>query len=187
VSLRSPRPAASGAVSARAAELPDTELPDAELLRRHLQGDPGAFCALFSRHKQGLWAIAIRMLGDAGRAADAVHDAMIRAFWKASEFHGGGAAAALSRIVVQVCLDRMRRGAPCANGCDVMRAMRHLVIEQQSALVLVDMLGFSVADASSMLGVSECTLLCHCARGRACLLAQLGPPAAATLTRLLSG
>jgi RNA polymerase sigma-70 factor, ECF subfamily len=183
VSRRSRSPASRCEVSARVARL-----PDAELLRRHLQGDPGAFCALFSRHKQGLWAIAIRMLGDAGHAADAVHDAMIRAFWKASEFHGCDAAATwLSRIVVQVCLDRMRRGAPCANGCDVMKAMRHLVIEQQSALVLVDMLGFSVADASRMLGVSECTLLCRCARGRACLLAELGPPAAVTLTRPVSG
>jgi len=183
VSRRSPSPAPQCEVSALPAGLPDVEL-----LRRHLEGDPGAFCALFGRHKQGLWAIAIRMLGDAGRAADAVHDAMIRAFWKASEFRGCGAAATwLSRIVVQVCLDRMRRGAPCANGCDVTTAMRQLVIEQQSALVLVDMLGFSVADASSMLGVSECTLLCHCARGRACLLAQLRPPAAVTLTRPVSG
>jgi DNA-directed RNA polymerase specialized sigma24 family protein len=78
-----------------------------------------------------------------------------------------------SRVGVQACLDRMHSGTPCADGCDVMAAMRHLVIEQRSALVPVDMLDFSLAEASSMLGVSECTLLCHCAQGRGSLLAQL--------------
>jgi RNA polymerase sigma-70 factor, ECF subfamily len=179
VSRTPPSPARRGAAPALAAAV-----PDAELLSRHLQGDPGAFCALFSRHKQRLWAIAILMLGDAGSAADAVRDAMIRAFRTATDFHGCDAVTTwLSGIVVQACLDRMHSGAPSADGCDVMAAMRHLVIEQRSALVLVDMLGFSIAEASSMLGVSQCALQCHCARGRARLLEELGRPAAVTLPR----
>jgi RNA polymerase sigma-70 factor (ECF subfamily) len=54
--------------------------------------------------------------------------------------------------------------------------MRRLAPEQQSALVLVDMLGFSIADASDVLGVSQSTLNCRCARGRARLLSTLAHP-----------
>jgi RNA polymerase sigma-70 factor, ECF subfamily len=147
---------------------------DADLLRRHLQGDPDAFGALFRRHKQELWAIAIRLLGDDGRAADAIQDAMILAFSKAPEFGGEDAATIwLYRILVYVCLDRMRRTPPRASDGDVKTALRNLVVEQQSALVLVDMLGFSVADAGMILGVSADTLLRRCARGRVRMLAEL--------------
>jgi RNA polymerase sigma-70 factor, ECF subfamily len=152
------------------------DLPDADLLGMHLQGDPDAFGALFRRHRQGLWAIAIRMLGDVERAADAIQGAMIAAVWtaSASDPHSGDDVKTwLYRILVNMCLDRMRRATPDASSLDEMAAMRHLVVEQQSALVLVDMLGFSVADASHLLGVSERTLRSRCARGRARLLAAL--------------
>ena len=33
---------------------------DAELLRLHLAGDPEAFGTLFLRHKDRLWAVALR-------------------------------------------------------------------------------------------------------------------------------
>lgn len=99
---------------------------------------------------------------------------MIQAFWNASEVGGGAAVTAwLYRIVVNVCLDRMRSSPSPASDGDVMAALRHLVVEQQSALVLVDMLGFSVADASEILGVSADTMLSRRARGRARLVREL--------------
>jgi RNA polymerase sigma-70 factor (ECF subfamily) len=52
-------------------------------------------------------------------------------------------------------------------------AMRTLPPPQRAALVLVDMLGYSVADASAILGVSEGTVKSRCARGRAKLLPYL--------------
>ena len=174
------------------------DLPDAELLRMHLRGDADAFGALFRRHKQGLWAIAIRMLGDAGRAADAIQGAMIVAVWTASASEsrsGDDVKTWLYQILVDVCLDRMRRAAPSAAGPDAMAAMRYLPVTEQSGLVLVDMLGFSVTDASKLLGISAETLRRRCARGRARLLAELehlqqsrqrpevtstGPPAGST-------
>jgi len=150
--------------------------PDAELLRMHLRGDPDAFGALFRRHKQGLWAIAIRMLGDAERAADAIQGAMIVAVWTASASDprtGDDVRTWLYRILVGVCLNRMRQAAPGATGPDAVAAMRHLAVEQQTALVLVDMLGFSTGEASSVLGISEGTLRRRCVHGRARLLAEL--------------
>ena len=54
-----------------------------------------------------------------------------------------------------------------------MAALRHLVPDQQAALVLVDMLGYSIADAAEVLGVSEGTVKSRAARGRARLLPRL--------------
>src|SRR5215831_2020829 len=73
---------------------------DAELLRRHVAGDTEAFGALFLRHKDRLWAVAVRTLGDAEEAADALQEAMISAFRQASGFRGDSAVTTwLHRIV----------------------------------------------------------------------------------------
>jgi RNA polymerase sigma-70 factor (ECF subfamily) len=52
-------------------------------------------------------------------------------------------------------------------------ALQTLPPPQRAALVLVDMLGYSVADASAILGVSEGTVKSRCARGRTKLLPHL--------------
>jgi RNA polymerase sigma-70 factor (ECF subfamily) len=174
---------------------------DAELLRRHIAGDADAFGELFRRHKDRLWAVALRTLGDPEEAADALQDAMISAFRRASSFRGDSAVTTwLHRIVVNACLDRMRRRAarPATTGSDqqaldiaavaralpdpssdsdtsldVMAALRMLPPDQQAALVLVDMLGYPVADAADVLGVSVGTVKSRCSRGRVRLLPHL--------------
>jgi len=45
---------------------------DAELLKLHVDGDSDAFGDLFLRHKDRLWAVAIRTLSDPEEAADAL-------------------------------------------------------------------------------------------------------------------
>jgi RNA polymerase sigma-70 factor, ECF subfamily len=175
---------------------------DAELLRRHVAGDPDAFGELFGRHRDRLWAVAVRTTGDPEEAADAVQDAMIAAFRRAHSFRGDSAVTTwLYRIVVNAALDRMRRRAArpttacqdqdtldalatggraagdpseCSDtAIDVRAALQQLVPEQQAALVLVDMLGCSVADAARVLGVSEGTVKSRAARGRARLVPKL--------------
>jgi RNA polymerase sigma-70 factor, ECF subfamily len=196
----------------------DSAPSDQELLRRHIDGDPDAFGVLFQRHRDRLWAVAIRTLGDPEEAADALQDAMIAAFRRASSFRGDSAVTTwLHRIVVNAALDRMRRRAsrPTAGGqdeealdalatsgrplsdpsgvsdtaMDVQAALRRLVPDQQAALVLVDMLGYSIADAADVLGVSEGTVKSRAARGRARLLPRLAhlrpspPPAEESLPK----
>ena len=56
---------------------------------------------------------------------------------------------------------------------DVMAALRMLPPDQQAALVLVDMLGYPVADAAEVLGVSVGTVKSRCSRGRVRLLPHL--------------
>jgi RNA polymerase sigma-70 factor, ECF subfamily len=197
-------PESRGQASAGAHD--DAPPSDAELLARHVAGDPEAFGQLFLRHRDRLWAVASRTLSDPEEAADAVQDAMISAFRRAGSFRGDSAVTTwLHRIVVNACLDRLRRRAarPATGGnderaldkaaagrtapdpssqsdvtLDVTAALRRLPPDQQAALVLVDMLGYPVADAAGILGLSQGTVKSRCARGRAKLvpwLAHLRP------------
>jgi RNA polymerase sigma-70 factor (ECF subfamily) len=76
----------------------------------HVAGDAEAFGTLFGRHRDRLWAVALRTTGDAEEAADALQDAMISAFRRAEAYRGDAAVTTwLHRIVVNACLDRLRR------------------------------------------------------------------------------
>jgi RNA polymerase sigma-70 factor (ECF subfamily) len=83
---------------------------DSELLHAHVRGDPDAFAELVARHRDRLWAVALRTLGDREDAADAVQDALLSAYRAAGRFRGDAAVTTwLHRIVVNACLDRVRR------------------------------------------------------------------------------
>ncbi|QNN54433.1 RNA polymerase sigma factor SigM [Nocardioides mesophilus] len=83
---------------------------DRDLLAAHVAGDPDAFGLLFTRHRDRLWAVALRTTGDPEEAADALQDALISAFRRAGSFRGDAAVTTwLHRIVVNACLDRLRR------------------------------------------------------------------------------
>jgi len=83
---------------------------DGELLAAHLAGDPDAFGTLFRRHRDRLWAVALRTTGDPEEAADALQDALVTAFRRADSFRGESAVTTwLHRVVVNACLDRLRR------------------------------------------------------------------------------
>src|SRR5690348_18459723 len=86
------------------------ELDDTELLAAHRAGDPDAFGVLFTRHRDRLWAVALRTVCDPEDAADALQEAMISAFRRAGDFRGDSAVTTwLHRIVVNAAVDRLRR------------------------------------------------------------------------------
>jgi RNA polymerase sigma-70 factor, ECF subfamily len=171
---------------------------DADLLAAHADGDPDAFGELVRRHRDRLWAVALRTLGDREEAADAVQDALVSAFRAgrgSSAFRGDSAVTTwLHRIVVNACLDRVRRRAArpadplpetgevpargddvasLVTGLDVTAALATLPVEQRAALVLVDMYGWSVEEAAQVLDCAVGTVKSRCARGRARLLPLL--------------
>ncbi|MEV4109976.1 RNA polymerase sigma factor SigM [Nonomuraea sp. NPDC049695] len=173
-----------------AAERP--AVTDAELLTAHINGDPHAFSEIVKRHRDRMWAVALRTLGDPDEAADAVQDAFVSAYRKAATFRGEAAVTTwLHRIVVNACLDRMRRKSvrPVADdelieaaeresplpdqtlerevSMEVSAALKLLPSDQRAALVLVDMMGYSVEDAAQVLQVPSGTVKSRCARGRA--------------------
>jgi RNA polymerase sigma-70 factor (ECF subfamily) len=85
---------------------------DSELLLAHAEGDPQAFALLFRRHRDRLWAVALRTTGDREEAADALQEAMLSAHRNAGRFRGESAVTTwLHRIVVNACVDRLRRKA----------------------------------------------------------------------------
>jgi RNA polymerase sigma-70 factor (ECF subfamily) len=89
----------------------DPQLPDDRaLLAAHVAGDPEAFGLLFRRHRDRLWAVALRTMGDPEEAADALQDALVSAFRRAESYRGDAAVTTwLHRVVVNACLDRLRR------------------------------------------------------------------------------
>jgi RNA polymerase sigma-70 factor (ECF subfamily) len=166
---------------------------DAALLRAHAAGNPDAFTELVRRHRDRLWAVALRTLSDREEAADALQDALLSAYRSADRFRGDSAVTTwLHRIVVNACLDRVRRRQarptvplsetePAAlppvdsdTVLDVRAALASLPEEQRLALVLVDIQGYPVAEAAAILQVPEGTVKSRCARGRARLAALLG-------------
>jgi RNA polymerase sigma-70 factor (ECF subfamily) len=88
----------------------ELDISDAALIQAHLAGDPEAFGQLFRRHRDRLWAVALRTTGNPEDAADALQDALISAFRRADSYRGDAAVTTwLHRIVVNACLDRLRR------------------------------------------------------------------------------
>ena len=177
------------------------DVDDRELVTRHVDGDPDAFAELVRRHRDRLWAVAMRTLGDREEAADALQDALLSAFRRAGSYRGDAAVTTwLHRIVVNACLDRVRRSksrpaealpddpdhvgglatAPEPDPAlereeriDVLAALGTLSAEQRAAIVLVDMEGYSVDEAATLLGCPAGTVKSRCARGRARLLPLL--------------
>jgi RNA polymerase sigma-70 factor (ECF subfamily) len=164
-----------------------TEGDDRALLARHLDGDPDAFGELARRHRDRLWRIAIRTLGNAEDAADAVQDGLLAALRGAHGYRGEAAVSTwLHRIVVNACLDLARQrgrrpttelpedlpavGRSPYDDVDTSVVLRQglalLPVEQAAAVVLVDVEGFSVHDAAELLEIAEGTVKSRCARGR---------------------
>ncbi|MGV9883954.1 RNA polymerase sigma factor SigM [Streptomyces sp. NPDC003006] len=177
-------------------------MSDQDLLAAHVAGDKDAFGELVRRHRDRLWAVALRTLGDREEAADAVQDALVSAYRAAHTFRGQSAVTTwLHRITVNACLDRARKAAsrktspiddterleqllepeesaaaPVERGDlhrELQEALSTLPHDQRAALVLVDMQGYPVAEAARVLDVPTGTVKSRCARGRARLLPLL--------------
>ena len=73
-----------------------------------------------------MWAVALRTVRDPELAADCVQDGFIAAFRRAGSFRGEAAVTTwLHRIVVNACLDRLRRRKPTSELPEYELADRH--------------------------------------------------------------
>ncbi len=64
---------------------------------------------LVRRHRDRLWAVALRTTGHREDAADALQEALVSAHRRAASYRGDAAVTTwLHRIVVNACLDRLR-------------------------------------------------------------------------------
>ena len=172
---------------------------DRALLAAHVDGDPDAFGILVQVHRDRLWAVALRTLADREEAADALQDALLSAYRSAATFRGDARVTTwLHRIVVNACLDRVRRRqarptvplperdgvadpvdrrdvlAERETAMEVEAAMAALPVDQRVAILLVDVHGLPVEQAAAVLGVPTGTVKSRCSRGRARLALSLG-------------
>lgn len=173
------------------------EATDFELLTAHVAGDRDAFGVLFRRHYNRLWQLALRTCRTPEDAADSLQDALLSAHRKAAGFRGDAEVRSwLHRIVVNACLDRMRRNKsristslsdetvaePAVERDDIAQREVRMVVaaalftlppDQRAALVAIDMEGYTVAETAQLLGVAEGTIKSRCARGRKRLQQEL--------------
>jgi RNA polymerase sigma-70 factor, ECF subfamily len=173
--------------------VPSSSRSDADLLAAHVAGDRYAFAELIRRHHGHLYRLARTTTRCAEDADDALQDALLAAHRGASSFrHDAAVGSWLHRIVVNACLDRLRRArvhpttaldedtgtvgdrtSQIETAMVVRRALMRLPVDQRAAVLAVDMLGYSVADAAARLGVAEGTVKSRCARARARLAVLL--------------
>jgi RNA polymerase sigma-70 factor (ECF subfamily) len=167
---------------------------DRGLLAAHLAGDPDAFATLVRRHRDRLWAVALRTTGDPEDAADALQDALISALRGAAGYRGEAAVTTwLHRVVVNACLDRLRRSAArpsvpldghelgsrhddhaaTVTRLDIRSALARLPEPQRVALVLVDLEDLPVAEVAQILDVAEGTVKSRCSRARTAMAVML--------------
>lgn len=166
------------------------ECTDVELLRAHVRGQRHAFAELLRRHNDHLWQTALRTSYTREDAADSLQDALLSAHRTAASFRAEAEVRSwLHAIVVNACLDRIRRNktryalslspetmpepkdtrdemAEVEMSMVIDRALFSLPPDQRTALVAVDVEGYSVAEAAALLGVPEGTIKSRCARAR---------------------
>jgi RNA polymerase sigma-70 factor (ECF subfamily) len=167
--------------------------PDEQLVQRARRGDRFAFEALVDRHGSRLYTLAARVLGSREDAADAVQEALLRAWLALPRFRGEARFSTwLYRICVNAAHDqRLKRRAEPAGELpepadprdrfaeselsgELQQALDSLDEGFRVAVVLYDVLGCSYAEIAELTGVPEGTVKSRIFRGRTELAQRLG-------------
>jgi RNA polymerase sigma-70 factor (ECF subfamily) len=83
---------------------------DKELIEVCQGGDPEAFRALFEKHKDAVYSIALRFSGDTAAAQDIAQDTFLKLFSALGSFRGDSNFESwLYRVVVNSCFDQKRK------------------------------------------------------------------------------
>lgn len=101
---------------------------EASVLARAQRGDAAAFEQVYRCYARPAFGLALRILGRAAEAEDAVHDAFLRVFEKLGSFRGEAPFGAwVKRLVLNAAIDRLRaerRREGDAEPVDTLRALR---------------------------------------------------------------
>jgi RNA polymerase sigma-70 factor, ECF subfamily len=152
------------------------ELTDGELIRRTGDGDRGAFEVLYRRYSRPVFGLALRRLGDRGRAEDAVQETFA-SIWRAARSYRperGPGAPWLYAVARNAIIDRSRaRNEPPAEAPDeaspeagplerveagwtawrVHRALEGLSPNERSVIELAYWSGLSQSEVAEYLGI----------------------------------
>ena len=156
-----------------------------DTVQRAQAGDEAAFEQLYREHAGRVYALCLRMAGDAVRAKELVQDVFVRAWEKLDSFRGESAFSTwLHRLAVNVVLmDRrlaarraedalpgedgpdhaavVSREAPPGLRMDLEAAIAALPAMMRQVLVLHDLEGYEHGEIARLLGVAEGTSKSH--------------------------
>jgi RNA polymerase sigma-70 factor (ECF subfamily) len=151
-------------------------LSDGELLARTGTGDRAAFEALYQRYSRSVFGLALRRLGDRGRAEDAVQDTFV-SIWRAARTYKperGPGAPWLYAVARNAIIDRSRaRNEPAVEAPDeaaleagpadraeeswtqwrVHRALEELTEQEREVIALAYWSGLSQSEVADSLGI----------------------------------
>jgi len=167
-----------------------------ELVRRAQAGDQAAFRDLYQQLAGRVYALCLRLTGDAGAAAERTQDVFVRAWDKLRSFRGESAFSSwLHRLAVNVVMQERRatmrreqRVTPMAApetlerggrepmiglNIDLERAIADLPEGAREVFVLFDIEGYSHAEIADLTGIAEGTSKAQLFRARHLLREKL--------------
>lgn len=170
---------------------------DEALMARVARGDQSAFRALAGRHLPAMVGLARRILGNTADAEDVAQEAMLRVWTHAPRWQPLAAFKTwLTRVVVNLCLDRKRRAPwveleaageiadPSPSAAEqtefdereryLQRAIEKLPDRQRAAIVLTYSEGLSNAQVADILDTSVSAVETLLVRGKQNLRRTLG-------------
>ena len=168
-----------------------------DLVARAQAGDQTAFKDLYRQHAGRVYALCLRLTGDAGDAEERTQDVFVRLWDKLRSFRGESAFSSwLHRLVVNVVLNERRTtgrrerrvmsaedpdtvvGAqhaapPYGVSIDLERAIAELPDGAREVFVLFDVEGYGHADIARLVGIAEGTSKAQLFRARRLLREKL--------------
>ena len=171
-------------------------MEESQLIRRATEGDASAFNTLLGQHERRMYAVALRMCGNAEDAQDCLQEAMLRVYRAISGFKGQSSFATwVYRITMNTCLDELRKrknrpGTSLDNLVDsgwsptdeddtperhalrgevrssLQAFIRELPEDMRAAIVLRDIEGYAYEEIAQMLDTNVGTIKSRISRGR---------------------
>lgn len=115
------------------------EPSDEELVRRHQEGDPGAFEAMVVRWNEPILQLATRLTGDLEEAKDVRQMALLKTYHGLANFEGRARFATwIYRVVLNLCRDRKR-------GAEVRARTFEATVREREGDYVLEETGFHVA------------------------------------------
>src|ERR1700740_3641910 len=165
-----------------------TQLSEDKLIRAGQRGDGQAIETLFRRYHRPLFQTALRVLGNAEDAEDALQDGLLSAFRNLKRFEGRSQFSTwLTRIVINAALMRRRsaKARPAVSLDETPREDELPATERFAddgpnpeqvfaSTELREVQGYSTGEAAKKLGVTENTLKARLWRARHQLAERLG-------------
>jgi RNA polymerase sigma-70 factor, ECF subfamily len=170
--------------------------PQDDLVARAQSGDQKAFRELYRQHAGRVYALCLRLTGDANDADERTQDVFVRLWDKLESFRGESAFSSwLHRLAVNVVLNEQRtrgrrekRVTPSEDpgalernrgnqteglSIDLERAIRELPDGAREVFVLYDIEGYAHAEIAIMTGIAEGTSKAQLFRARRLLREKL--------------